>query len=259
MNILDTIVERKRVEVLKRKQKFPHSDLASREFYARKTNAIVSPGSPAKAGIIAEFKRKSPSKGFIHPEAEAGKVARAYESAGVSAMSVLTDHEFFGGSLSDLKEVREACPELVLLRKDFILDPYQLHEARAFGADMILLIASILEPKEVEDLVLEALSLGLQVLFEIHHKAELEKYHTGIGYVGVNNRDLKTFRVDTGRSLELIASIPEGTVPVSESGLSSPEEVRKLKLAGYKLFLMGENFMKEKDPGDACRRFMNEL
>lgn len=174
-------------------------------------------------------------------------------------MSILTDQEFFGGSLGDLKEVREACPELVLLRKDFILDPYQLHEASAHGADMVLLIASILESREVEELALEAVSLGLHVLFEVHHQRELEKYHEQIGFVGVNNRDLKTFRVDTGRSLELIASMPPGVVPVSESGLSHPEEVRKLNRAGYKLFLMGEQFMKDRDPGEACRRFISLL
>lgn len=259
MNILDTIVERKRVEVLKGKQELPLSSLGSFESYRRVTNKIEVPEDVDKAGIIAEFKRKSPSRGLIHPGAEAAKVAMAYEQAGVAAMSVLTDREFFGGSLNDLSEVRKACPELVLLRKDFILDAYQLHEASAYGADMVLLIAAILESGEVEDLALEAVSLGLQVLFEVHHQRELEKYHPGISYVGVNNRDLKSFRVDTGRSLELIASIPPEAVPVSESGLSKPEEVRKLGHAGYRLFLMGENFMKAKEPGEACRQFIKQL
>jgi indole-3-glycerol phosphate synthase len=259
MNILDTIVERKRVEVLKRKQELPLSSLGSFESYRRGTNRIEIPEDGEKAGIIAEFKRKSPSRGLIHPGAEAPKVAMAYERAGVAAMSVLTDREFFGGSLNDLRGVREACPELVLLRKDFILDAYQLHEASAYGADMVLLIAAILESREVEELALEAASLGLQVLFEVHHQRELEKYHPEIRYVGVNNRDLRSFRVDTGRSLELIASIPPGAVPVSESGLGRPEEVRKLNHAGYRLFLMGENFMKTKEPGEACRQFIKQL
>jgi indole-3-glycerol phosphate synthase len=257
MNILDTIVEQKRLEVLKRKRDYPLSSLASFESYRRKTNRIEFAIGDEKAGIIAEFKRKSPSRGLIHPDADPVEVASAYEAAGVSAMSILTDHSFFGGSLLDLKQVREACPRLVLLRKDFIIDSYQLHEASAYGADMILLIAAILERHEIEELAMEAASLGLNTLFEVHHQGEMEKYHKEIKFVGVNNRDLKTFKVDTGRSLELIGALPQGVVPVSESGLSDPEEIRRLSKAGYSLFLMGENFMKEKDPGAACGRFIN--
>ncbi len=257
MNILDTIVEQKRLEVLKRKRESPLSRLSSYESYRRKTNLIAFPEPGEIPGIIAEFKRKSPSRGLIHPDADPVEVANAYEAAGVSAMSILTDQSFFGGSLLDLKQVREACPRLVLLRKDFIIDPYQLHEASAYGADMVLLIAAILDRREVEELALEAASLRLNTLFEVHHQGELEKYHKEIKFVGVNNRDLKTFKVDTGRSLELIGAMPPNVVAVSESGLSDPEEIRKLSAAGYNLFLMGENFMKEKDPGAACERFMN--
>ncbi len=259
MNILDTIVEQKRVEVLKSKKVCPLSKLGSFENYRRKANVIAFPEAGENTGIIAEFKRQSPSRGLIHPDADPVEVATAYEAAGVSAMSILTDQSFFGGSLMDLKRVREACPPLVLLRKDFIIDPYQLHEASAYGADMILLIAAILDRREIEELALEATSLGLNILFEVHNEDELEKYHPEIKYVGVNNRDLKTFRVDTGRSLELIGQMPPGVVPVSESGLSSPQEIRNLAEAGYRLFLMGETFMKEKDPGLACRRLIESL
>ena len=258
-NILDTIVEQKRVEVLKSKKVCPLSKLVSFESYRRKTNVIVFPEANEKPGIIAEFKRQSPSRGLIHPDADPVEVAIAYDAAGVSAMSVLTDQSFFGGSLMDLKRVREACPRLVLLRKDFIIDPYQLHEASAYGADMVLLIAAILDQGEVEELALEAALLGLNTLFEVHHKGELEKYHKEIKFVGVNNRDLKTFKVNTGRSHELIGAFPPGVVPVSESGLSDPEEIRRLSKVGYSLFLMGENFMKEKDPGAACQRFINKI
>lgn len=259
MNILDKIVAAKRVEVLRSKQDRPLSSFSTLEFYRRRTNKIrqVLPGE--RAGIIAEFKRRSPSRGLIHPDAEAVQVALAYEKAGAAAMSILTDRDFFGGSLSDLEQVRMACPDLVLLRKDFIVDSYQLHEASACGADMVLLIASVLDRREVEELALEADSLGLQVLFEIHNQRELEKFHPVITLVGVNNRDLKTFHVDTAKSLELIPAIPEGVIPVSESGLSDPGEVRKLKQAGFQLFLMGESFMKEKDPGEACRKFIRNL
>lgn len=259
MNILDTIVEQKRVEVLKRKQKRPLSNLGTFPFYRRKTNMISLPEPEGKPGIIAEFKRKSPSRGFIHMEADPVDVAAAYEASGVAAMSILTDRNFFGGSFMDLKRVRESSPQLVLLRKDFIIDPYQLHEASAYGADMVLLIAAILDRQEVEELALEAVSLGLNILLEVHNEEELEKYHMEIRYVGVNNRDLKTFKVDTGRSLELIGQMPSGVVPVSESGLSHPDEIRKLSAAGYRLFLMGETFMKERDPGVACRRLMERL
>ena len=259
MNILDTIVERKREEVAGRKQKKPLSGLGSMEFYRRAGNGIVVPAPEGRPGIIAEFKRMSPSRGPMHMDADAVDVATAYENAGVSAVSILTDQPFFGGTLSDLHQVRKACPQLVLLRKDFIIDPYQLHEASAYGADMVLLIAAVLERAEVEDLALEAASLELQVLFEVHARDELTKYHPVIRYVGVNNRNLKSLDVDTGTSLELMADLPPGVVPVSESGLSRPEEVRRLWNAGYRLFLMGERFMREEDPGAACRNFMNQI
>jgi indole-3-glycerol phosphate synthase len=258
MNILDAIVEHKRIEVLKRKQKRPLSNLETFPHYQREINPISLP-ELGKAGIIAEFKRQSPSKGPLNMEAVPQVVAAGYQAAGVSVMSVLTDRKFFGGSFRDLTAVREACPELPLLRKDFMIDLYQLHEAKAYGADMILLIAAILEKQQLADLAAEAKALGLHVLLEVHDAFELEKYDPSIRFVGVNNRDLKTFRVDTGRSLDLIKRMPSGVVAVSESGLSKPEEIVKLTKAGYKLFLMGERFMKQTDPGEACRSFMENL
>ena len=259
MNILDAILEHKRVEVLSRKQKRPLSDLKSFPLYSRKTNMIDLQKLEEAPGIIAEFKRQSPSKGSINMQADPVLVAEAYRKAGVSAMSILTDRKFFGGSFMDLKRVRESDSGMVLLRKDFIVDTYQLHEALAYGADMVLLIAANLEQGEVADLALEARSLGLNVLFEVHSEIEMEKYHPAIGYVGVNNRNLKTFNVDTGLSLKLIGQMPEGVVPVSESGLSSVDEILKLNKAGYKLFLMGEAFMREADPGRASTVFMELL
>lgn len=258
MNILDAIVEHKRLEVLKRKQKRPLSNLETFPHYQREINPIILP-EVGKPGIIAEFKRQSPSKGPLNIGVEPQEVAAGYEAAGVSVMSVLTDRKFFGGSFRDLTAVREACPALPLLRKDFIIDRYQLHEAKAYGADMILLIAAIHEKQELADLAAEAKTLGLHVLLEVHDAGELEKYDPSIRYVGVNNRDLKTFRVDTGRSLDLIKRMPPGVVAVSESGLSKPEEIFKLAKVGYKLFLMGERFMKQENPGEACRSFMENL
>ncbi len=258
MNILDAIVEHKRIEVMKRKQKRPLSNLESFPHYRGQVNPITLPES-GKAGIIAEFKRQSPSKGPLNMEAEPQVVASGYQAAGVSVMSILTDRKFFGGSFRDLSAVRESCPELPLLRKDFMIDPYQVHEARAYGADMILLIAAILDKQELADLAEEAKALGLAVLLEVHDAYDLEKYVPGIGFVGVNNRDLKTFRVDTRRSIDLIGQMPSGVIPVSESGISKTEEIEKLSAVGYKLFLMGERFMKQGDPGMACREFMDRL
>jgi indole-3-glycerol phosphate synthase len=221
-------------------------------------NRVVLPES-GRAGIIAEFKRQSPSKGVLNMNADPKVVAAAYQAAGVSVMSILTDRKFFGGSFRDLLAVRDACPELPLLRKDFIVDSYQLHEASAYGADMILLIAAILDKEKLADLAREANLLGLHVLLEVHDANELEMYVPSIGFVGVNNRDLKTFRVDTGRSLELIGQIPSGVVAVSESGINTPEEITRLSEAGFKLFLMGERFMRQPDPGEACLNFMKKI
>jgi len=155
--------------------------------------------------------------------------------------------------------VREACPQLPLLRKDFIVDPYQVNEASAYGADMILLIASILEKQDLADLAGEAEALGMHVLLEVHDEDELKKHVPSIKFVGVNNRDLKTFIVDTRRSMDLIGKIPEGVFAVSESGISSPGEIALLSEAGFKFFLMGERFMKEPDPGEACCSFIKNL
>jgi len=259
MNILEGIVEQKRVEVLLRKKKRPVSNLSDFAHYRRKSNPIDPGKFKDRPGIIAEFKRMSPSKGPINMEADPVDVSMGYYSGGVAAMSILTDRKFFGGSFQDLLRVRQALPELPLLRKDFIVDPYQLHEASAYGADIVLLIAAILDRNEVEDLALEAVQLGLQVLLEVHSKVELNKYHPSIGLVGVNNRDLRTFRVDTGRSLEMIGEIPDGVIAVSESGLGDKSEIAKLYKAGYRLFLMGENFMKESDPGLACELFIKQM
>lgn len=259
MNILDAIVEHKRVEVLKRKGKRPLNSLKEFPYYKRSCNQISGLSSGSRPGIIAEFKRSSPSKGLINGDARPLEVARGYKDAGVHAMSILTDRNFFGGSFHDLSDVREGQPDLALLRKDFIIDSYQLHEAKAYGADLILLIAAILEKEEVAALASEAGDLGLQVLFEVHNRNELKKYHPAIELVGVNNRDLKSFRVDTSTSLELLDAMPPGVIPVSESGLGDPQEVIRLHQAGYKLFLMGEAFMRAKNPGKACQDFIIKL
>jgi indole-3-glycerol phosphate synthase len=259
MKLLDAIIEHKRIEVMKRRRKRPLSELNDFPFYGRSTHTIDLAALKGKPGIIAEFKRKSPSLGNIRMEADPVVVAEGYRSAGAVAMSILTDRDFFGGSFRDLSGVRSAQPDFPLLRKDFIIDPYQVHEASAYGADMILLIAAILEKSQVADLAVEAKGLGLDVLFEVHRPDELEKYDPSIAYVGVNNRDLNSLRVDTSRSMELAGKLPSGVTAVSESGISSREEIKKLTEAGFSLFLIGEHFMRQQDPGLACRKFIEDL
>ena len=212
-----------------------------------------------KVGITAEFKRKSPSKGMINQYAPVEQTTIGYMQAGSSALSVLTDEEFFGGKNKDLLEARKFnyCP---ILRKDFVIDEYQITEARSIGADVVLLIASILEVEQIHHLAGFAKKLGLEVLLEVREKEDLEKLLTDdIDIVGVNNRDLKDFKVNIERSIELSGLIPERFIKISESGINSPEDYHQLKEAGYKGFLIGEQFMKAGRPERACARFIKQI
>lgn len=207
-------------------------------------------------GIIAEFKRRSPSKGELHPMAMAGTVVSGYERAGAAACSVLTDTAYFGGSLDDLAAARESS-SLPLLRKEFVVDERQILEARCYGADAVLLIASVLTAKEVERFAQTAHSVGLEVLLELHGAGELDKVAEGVDMVGVNNRNLATFMVDIEESLSMAAMLPADIVKVAESGLTSMEQVSELRAAGYQGFLMGERFMRYADPASALNDFIN--
>lgn len=257
--ILETIVEHKKVEILKRKRLKPLNMLENSEFYQRDPLNPCASFSPDKPGIIAEFKRKSPSKGPISDAVDPLAVVSSYKKAGAVMASVLTDRDFFGGSFKDLSSVRKGIGDFPLLRKDFIIDPYQVHEAKAYGADVVLLIASILSKHEIMKLTQEAKSLGLSILLEVHTKEEIEKWNPSIAMVGVNNRDLKDFSVDIERSLELVSKLPTGTLKVSESGLKGEEEILKLFSAGYRGFLIGERFMKEEDPGIALSGLLKRI
>lgn len=257
--ILDTIVEHKRMEVLKRRQKKPLSALEDKPFYHREpldAPARLRTDAPA---VIAEFKRKSPSRGMINFSVTPAPIVQAYAAGGASAVSVLTDRDFFGGSFRDLERAREVAGDMPLLRKDFMVDPYQVHEAKAYGADIILLIASVLEAGRVEELAGLAVELGMSVLFEVHGEEELKKYTGSIGMVGVNNRDLSSFNVDVALSERLAARLPEGVVKVSESGLKDAATIRKLHELGYQAFLVGETFMKEEEPGRAVEQLCAQL
>jgi indole-3-glycerol phosphate synthase len=258
MNILDKIINHKREEVEIRKMMLPESELKDCLYFARpcislKENLL----QPTATGIIAEFKRRSPSKGFINQHADAKTVTSAYTQSGASGLSVLTDHEFFGGSNEDLIVARKN--NIPLLRKDFMIDPYQLTEAKAMGADVILLIAACLTKNEVKELATFAKELGLEVLLELHHEKELEHICAEVDMVGINNRDLKTFKVNIEQSILLGKSVPDQFVKVAESGISEAATVKVLRAAGFRGFLIGENFMKEKDPGTAFEAFVKSL
>ncbi|SEJ46951.1 indole-3-glycerol phosphate synthase [Cyclobacterium xiamenense] len=258
MNILDTIIARKKEEVAEKKALYPEKLLEKSLFFG---SPVVSMKKyvrdPEKTGIIAEFKRKSPSKGWINPSASVEKTTIGYMQAGASALSVLTDCTFFGGSEEDLKQARKFnyCP---LLRKDFMVDEYQLIESRSLGADCILLIAAALSAQEIRKLAAFAKDLGMEVLLEVHNREELDaSLNEYVDLVGVNNRNLKTFEVSVETSLELIKRIPESYVRISESGLSEPATLVQLKQAGFDGFLIGENFMKTIRPHQAAYNFMN--
>ncbi|TAJ66152.1 MAG: indole-3-glycerol phosphate synthase TrpC [Chitinophagaceae bacterium] len=258
MNILDTIVAQKKKEVAERKQQVPVAELEKGRFFANETLSLKSfLLNPARTGIIAEFKRKSPSKGIINDRVTVEEVTQAYAQHGASGISVLTDQEFFGGSLDDL--LAATINEVPLLRKDFMIDEYQLVEAKAYGAEVILLIAACLTPAEVKTMAGVARGLGLEVLLEIHNEEELGHICDAVDLVGVNNRNLKTFTVSIDTSLALINKIPKEKPAVAESGISDVDTIVTLRQAGFTGFLIGENFMKQASPSIAFADFVNQL
>lgn len=260
MNILERIVSVKQKEVEERKTFYPVKLLENSLYFSSPTVSMKKYLlREDKSGIIAEIKRKSPSKGDINPYVSIERTSIGYMQAGASALSILTDKEFFGGSADDLKVARKFnfCP---ILRKDFIIDEYQIVEAKSIGADVILLIAAILSPQRVKALAAFAASLGMEVLLEVHDEAELQaNAEAGIVLVGVNNRNLKTFEVDITTSKRLSERMPKDVIPVSESGISNPEVIKELKTFGYKGFLIGETFMRSSRPELAAKEFIAQL
>lgn len=258
MNILDKIVIDKRHEVAAKKEILPIDFLMQSPLFLRETNSLaksISLGS----GIISEFKRRSPSRDVINHKSSVIDVVLGYEEAGASGISILTDTKYFGGSLDDLLQVRNTV-NLPVLRKEFIIDSYQIYEAKSYGADAILLIAGILEEDEIIKYSSLANKLGLEVLLEVHNEEELKKSDLNyVSLVGINNRNLKTFEVtlETSRSLSVL--IPEDKIKISESGISSVKAIQELRNFGFNGFLIGENFMKTEDPGKAAVQFIKEL
>ena len=259
MSILDRIIADKKKEVAQRKSLFPTSYWEASPLFDRKRNSLSSRLRLSASGIIAEHKRRSPSKQNINNKLTVSKVALDYQTAGVCGMSVLTDGKYFGGSLDDLNLAR-AATEFPLLRKEFIVDEYQLIEAKAHGADLILLIAAVLTRTEIQRLSSAAQQLDLEVLLEVHNQEELEKsLMPTLDLLGVNNRNLKTFEVSLETSRDLASKIPDEFVKVSESGISEVAAIQELKRYGYQGFLVGENFMKTVNPGAAAKEFITQL
>ncbi len=260
MSILDDIVAAKQEEISARKRSRPVSDLTDAPLFSRTPLSLVSALSAAgRFHIIAEVKRGSPSAGEIAREFDPPAIAFSYEAAQASAISVLTDGRFFGGSLDDLASVR-ARVSLPLLRKDFILDPYQLFEAKGSGADAVLLIAGILERPRLLDLFMAARELALDALVEVHHESELDRVDPDImPLFGVNNRDLADFTVDLSRSLALVRRFPASSILVSESGIRTAADCRRLRDGGFRAALVGETLMRSADPGRALRDLLEGM
>ena len=259
MDILQQIAADKRREVALKQKWVPESQLRHARLFSLPTRSMSASLQKQAFGIIAEHKRRSPSRAVINQKVPLPEVVSGYEKAGAGAVSVLTDGTYFGGSLDDLVLAR-ACTNLPVLRKEFILDPYQVVEARANGADAILLIAALLARPEIEALGRLAHELDMEVLLEVHSAAELEEaWVPGLDMIGVNNRNLKTFEVSLDTSRQLASLIPDTALRISESGLGQAAQLRELKALGYGGFLMGESFMKRANPGAALQGFLKEL
>ena len=244
MSILNKIITDKKREVLLKKTLVSFAQLENSKLFGSRTVSLSKNLRASTSGIIAEHKRRSPSKGEINYNYSVEEVSKAYESAGACGISVLTDGKYFGGSLDDLLLAR-ACVNVPLLRKEFIIDEYQILEAKAHGADAILLIAAVLTRNEIKKLSEFAQSLALEVLLEVHNLEEIEKsILPSLDMIGVNNRNLNTFEVSTTTSQELATHIPNDFVKVSESGIHALDTIIQLKSFGYQGFLIGENFTK---------------
>ena len=262
MNILEEIVAHKRIEVAEQKEQTP-----AKKLYAeveRMMSEGVTKRSLSQAltendfGIIAEFKRKSPSKGWIKEDGKPEIIPLSYEQNGAAALSILTDEMYFGGSLDYIRKARPLV-NLPILRKDFIIDEYQLFQVRHIGADAVLLIAADLSKQEVRSLTATAHELQLEVLLELHSEQELDYADIEVDAIGVNNRNLGTFVTDVQNSFRLASQLPQDKVLVSESGISNPDTIRLLREAGYRGFLIGETFMKTDNPGEALKNFISRL
>lgn len=257
MTILDKIIERKKQEIADSKSNISIEQLKDSEFFGRKTFSLKET-LKSKSGIITEFKRQSPSKGIINDNVSPLDVVSQYEKFGASAVSILTDKDFFGGNFEDILNVRNHI-DIPILRKDFMVDEYQFYEAKSIGADIILLIASCLSPTQVSEFTESAHQLNLEVLLEIHSEEELGHINSKVDLVGINNRNLKDFKVDLQHSVNLKNQLPKDILSVAESGIYNEEDFKFLKEKGFDGFLMGEYFMKNENPGKKFEEFVSNV
>jgi indole-3-glycerol phosphate synthase len=259
MNILDQIIADQKILVEINKKNVPQRVLEASPYFSRPCHSLRKAMSESHyPAIIAEFKRKSPSKPDINGNADIHTIPLSYQSGGASAASILTNQKYFGGSDSDITEVRDSI-DIPILRKEFIVDVYQLYESKSLGADAVLLIAEALDKESCRLLAMEAKALDLEVLMELHHESELSKINEHIDFIGINNRNLKNFNTTIEASLEMIARLPTDTIKISESGIQSPLDVVTLWQAGYRGFLIGERFMRDNNPGQTCASFIDTV
>ncbi len=260
MTILDKIIAHKKKEIAQLKTEVTIEKLVKSPNFNRTPISLKKALTVKNStGVIAEFKRQSPSKGIINDKVNVIEVTQGYLKAAIAAQSILTDTHFFGGTMLDLMQARTVNETIPILRKDFIVDGFQIVEAKAIGADAILLIAACLTKQELKNYGKLAGDLGLEVLYEVHNQEELDKIELENKIIGINNRNLKTFEVDLEHSIKLAGQIPTSCIKVSESGLSNPSVIAGLKEYGFKGFLIGENFMKTEDPGLACQTFISQI
>lgn len=260
-DILDEIIAHKRIEIAAQEQNVPISfleDLLEKNDDMAKVHSMKASLAASATGIIAEFKRRSPSKDWINRDADAKVIPASYQQAGASALSILTDEHFFGGGLRDIRAARPTV-SLPILRKDFIISRYQLLQAKAAQADAVLLIAAALSKEECSTLACEAHKLGLEVLLEMHHEGELDYVNEYVDMAGINNRDLGTFHTDVENSFRMAEKLPADILKVSESGISNPQTVKLLRQEGFRGFLIGETLMKTANPGNTLSTFIKEL
>lgn len=257
-NILDEIIANKRIEVSKQKEIISIDILEDKIATCSIRKSFKDALKNSDTGIISEFKRKSPSKGWMFENAQIADIVPRYSTAGASAISVLTDNKYFGGQLKDLEEASKLT-DIPLLRKDFTVDEYQIYEAKIAGASAILLIASALTISETKEFAKKTKDLGMDVLLEIHNDRELDHINEYVDVVGVNNRNLGNFMTDIQISFNLLDKIPNEFIKISESGISDVQTVLDLRQAGFRGFLMGENFMKTENPGATLAQFIKEL
>ena len=263
-DILEEIIANKQVELMKMKEILSLHDLAEKVDYLidNRPNPKLSMRqslAESTSGIIAEFKRRSPSKGWIKEQGDPTAIPLSYVENGAAALSILTDEKFFGGKLNFIQKARPLVPNTPILRKDFVIDEYQLYQAYHVGANAVLLIAACLPKRKCRELARKAHALGMETLLEVHSESELEYVGDNIDMVGVNNRNLGTFHTDVQNSFRLANMLPQDYLLVSESGISHPHTVRELRQAGFRGFLIGETFMKSTDPGLALKEFIQQI